>query len=94
MAPAPGYTANLFTGCELRQSDTPISRITSNLPQIDAVRTRLMKSRSWIDSVGASTNFWDVDHTKRRHSILFLLDTAQWALSDAGSKNADPEEKR
>ena len=25
MAPAPGYTANLFTGCELLQSDTPIS---------------------------------------------------------------------
>ena len=70
MGPAPGFTANLFTGCELRQSDTPISRITSNLPQIDAVRTRLMKSKSWIDSVGKSTNFWEVDYNARKQAIV------------------------
>ena len=70
MGPAPGFTSNLFTGCELRQSDTPISRITSNLPQIDAVRTRLMKSKSWIDSVGKSTNFWESDYNARKQSIV------------------------
>lgn len=70
MAPSPGYSACLWNGVELRVSDKPISRITAELPLIDAAKTRLTKSKAWIDSVGKSTNYWEHSYVKRRHSIV------------------------
>lgn len=70
MAPAPGYASCFWSGCELRIADTPVSRITNNVAQIDAVRTRLMKSKNWIDTVGKSTNFWDHSYVSRQHSVV------------------------
>ena len=55
----------LFRSAELRINDKTVSRISDFLPQIDALETRLNKSKAWIDSVGASTNTWS-DVVKRK----------------------------
>ena len=69
-APAPGFTACLFSQAEVRLDDRPLSRINAFLPQIDALKTRLTKSKAWRDSVGKSANFWDPNFDKRRASIV------------------------
>lgn len=70
MAPAMGYSACLWSGVDLRVADQPISRISSSLPQIDACRTRLMKSKAWLDGPGKSTNFWESSYVARQHSVV------------------------
>jgi hypothetical protein len=69
-APAPGFMACLFAQAEVRLDDRPLSRISSFLPQIDALKTRLTKSKAWRDSIGKSTNFWETDFNKRHESIV------------------------
>jgi len=58
LAPNMGMMATLFQSAEFRINDKPVSKIDDFMPQIDALETRLTKSKSWIDSVGASTNYW------------------------------------
>jgi hypothetical protein len=70
IAPSPGFTGCLFSQAEMRLNDQPLSRINSFLPQIDALKTRLTKSKAWRDSVGKSTNFWEPDFQRRRASIV------------------------
>jgi hypothetical protein len=55
---SPGAAACLFQGAELRLNGKTISHIPDNLPQIYAENLRTMKSKAWLDSVGASTNKW------------------------------------
>ena len=70
IAPAPGFTSTLFSQCEFRLDDRPLSRCNSFLPQVDALKTRLTKSKAWRDSVGKSTNFWEPDFHRRQASIV------------------------
>jgi hypothetical protein len=65
VAPNMGLCANLYQSAEFRIADKTVSRIGDYMPQIDALETRLNKSKSWIDSVGNSTNWWESDITKR-----------------------------
>jgi len=53
--------SNLFQSAELRINDKTVSRITDFMPQVDALETRLSKSKAWLDSVGKSTNLWGTD---------------------------------
>ena len=39
------------------------------MPQVDALETRLTKSKSWIDSVGSATNFWDKEQKLRMADV-------------------------
>jgi hypothetical protein len=60
-----GVAANLFQSAEFRVNDKTVSRVSDFLPQVDALETRLTKSKSWLDSTGASTNFWTASHGVR-----------------------------
>jgi len=57
-APNMGLMSNLFQSGEMRINDKVISRVADFMPQVDALETRLTKSKSWLDSVGESTNWW------------------------------------
>lgn len=59
LAPCMNQMATLFQSAEFKVNDTTISKIGDFLAPIDTIDTRLNKSRGWIDSVGASTNFWE-----------------------------------
>ena len=53
-----GLAGNMFQSMEFRINGTVVSRISDNVAQVDALRTRLHKSKAWIDGIGASTNKW------------------------------------
>ena len=65
VAPTMGTCASLFQSAEMRINDKPVSRIGDFMPQIDALETRLSKSKSWFDSAGNSTNLWQTDLSER-----------------------------
>jgi hypothetical protein len=58
VAPNMGLMSSLFQSGEMRINDKVVSRVSDFMPQIDALETRLTKSKSWIDSVGEATNWW------------------------------------
>lgn len=58
-APSMDQFATLFQSAEFRINDKTVSRISDYMGPIDALDTRINKSRSWINSVGESSNFWN-----------------------------------
>jgi hypothetical protein len=71
MAPIMNQCAALFQSAEFRLNDKTISRVSDYMPQIDTLQTRLNKSRSWIESVGASSNWWQESFQVRQENICF-----------------------
>lgn len=69
IAPNMGLCASLFQSAEFRINDKTVSRISDFMPQVDALETRLTKSRSWLEGVGSAVNFWD-DSFKVRQSAV------------------------
>jgi hypothetical protein len=69
VAPNMGLCANLFQSAEFRINDKTVSRISDFMPQIDALENRLSKSSSWLNGVGASTNFWDSNFQVRQSAV-------------------------
>lgn len=69
IAPNMGLMSNLFQSGEVRINDKVVSRISDFFPQIDALETRLSKSKPWLDTIGASTNFWQADQTIRMNEV-------------------------
>lgn len=57
VAPNMGLMANLFTSAELQIGGKTVSRVSELMPQIDALNTRLHKSKSWLDGIG-KLNWW------------------------------------
>ena len=64
-APNMGLCSNLFQSGEFRINDKVVSRVGDFIAQVDALETRLTKSRSWLQSIGESTNWWSEDHKLR-----------------------------
>ena len=69
IAPNYGLCSNLFQNGEFRINDKVVSRIGSFMPQIDALDTRLSKSKSWFESIGSSTNFWENKFSVRQADV-------------------------
>lgn len=69
VAPNMDLTACLFQSAEFRMGDKTISRISDNLAQVDALETRLNKSKAWIDGAGSSSNFWQDDFKVRQADV-------------------------
>jgi len=69
IAPTMGLAANLFKSVEVRLNGHTVERITERLPQIDALKTRMRNTGSWLDQVGQATNFWDPDASKRQQQV-------------------------
>jgi len=66
VAPNMGLCANLFQSAELRLQGKTISRISDFLPQIDALETRMDKSKAYLDGTGASLNLWQPSVAERK----------------------------
>ena len=70
VAPNMGLMANLFQSGEFRIAGTSTSRVSDYMPQIDALETRLSKSKSWLDSVGSVVNWWDAEAKERQNQVV------------------------
>ena len=69
IAPNMGLCASLFQSAEFRINDKVISRISDFMPQVDAIETRLSKSKAHLEGIGAASNLWDVDFAKRQSVV-------------------------
>ena len=69
IAPVYGFASSLFQNAEFQMSGKTISRVGDFMPQVDALQTRMNNSKSWLESVGASTNFWSADFKHRQSDI-------------------------
>ena len=69
VAPVYGFASSLFQNAEFQMSGKTVSRVSDFMPQIDALQTRMNNSKSWVDSVGASTNFWSCDFKHRQSDV-------------------------
>jgi len=66
IAPNMGFCSNLFQSCEFRIADKTVSRVSDYMAQVDALRTRLTKSKSYLDTVGSTLNFWQHSYCERQ----------------------------
>jgi hypothetical protein len=69
VAPNMGLAASLFQSMEFRINDKTVSRVSDFVPQVDALETRLSKSRSWLNGIGNSVNFWNDDIKERLSDV-------------------------
>ena len=69
IAPNMGLCASLFQSAEFRINDKTVSRVSDFMPQVDALETRLTKSRSWLNGIGNAVNFWDDDFKVRQCDV-------------------------
>jgi len=69
IAPNMGFMANLFQSGEFRINDKVVSRIADFMPQVDALETRLTKSKGWLESIGESANWWEESQKLRAANV-------------------------
>jgi len=66
IAPNMSLMSNMYQSCEMRIADKTVSRVADFMPQVDALEQRLSKSKSWLDSVGEATNWWQTSQALRQ----------------------------
>lgn len=69
VAPNMGLNSSLYQSCEFRVADKTVSRIPDFVAQVDALETRLCKSKGWLESVGESSNFWGESQQLRASNL-------------------------
>jgi hypothetical protein len=69
IAPAPHLAANLFASAELLLNGVVVSRISNNIPQVEALKSRLKMSKSSLDSLCAETNFCQPSYQERQMQV-------------------------
>lgn len=69
IAPNQHTASHLWQSAEFRIGSTPVCRIDNRVAQCDALKSRLNKSRSWLKSVGESTNFSEEDFKLRQAQV-------------------------
>jgi hypothetical protein len=69
IGPNMGLMSNLFQSGEFRIADKTVSRVSDFMAAVDSLDTRLSKSKSWLDSVGESSNMWEADTKFRIQKI-------------------------
>jgi hypothetical protein len=69
VAPAMGLMNNLFQKAEFTINGKTVSRLDSRFAEVASLETRMNKSKSWLDSIGASTNFWQDDFKERQAQV-------------------------
>jgi hypothetical protein len=60
-----GTCGHFFTNCAFKIGGTPVSRISNGIAEIDALKTRSTKNKTWLDGIGALTNNWEEDPVAR-----------------------------
>ena len=68
LSPNMGLASHCFQSVELGCGGTIVERVENHLAQIDALKTRTTKSKAWLDSMGASTNYWQHGHNVRKQN--------------------------
>jgi hypothetical protein len=69
IAPNMGLMSNLFQSGEFRINDKVVSRVADFMPQVDALEVRLTKSKSWLESIGETVNWWETDQNVRMAEV-------------------------
>lgn len=69
IAPNMGLAANLFKSCEVTLNGQTVERIGERLPQVDALKTRMKRSKAWMQSVGKHTNHWQHNFASRHQHV-------------------------
>jgi len=69
IAPNMDMMATLFQSAEFRIAGKTVARVSDYLPQVDALKTRTTKTRSWIESVGEGTNWWESQFHVRQNDV-------------------------
>ena len=69
VAPNMGLCANLYQSAEFRIADKTVSRVSDYMAQVDALDTRISKSKSWINSVGYATNWLQDKQNTRLNQV-------------------------
>lgn len=70
VAPSMGLGGTLFQSCSFRLNGTTISTLGDYIPQVDAINTRMTKSKPWLDGFGNAVNKWEHSYEKRRQEII------------------------
>jgi hypothetical protein len=87
IAPNMGLCASLFQSAEFRINDKTVSRVSDFMPQIDALETRLTKSRSWLNGIGNAVNFWSDDYKTRLCDVA--VDGSNKIISEGSTSRLD-----
>ena len=87
IAPNMGLCASLFQSAEFRINNKTVSRVSDFLPQVDALETRLTKSRSWLGGIGNAVNFWDDDFKVRQQDVV--VDGAEKTVTHSITERLD-----
>lgn len=61
--------SGMWSGCEFRIAETTVSQVTTNVAQVSALKARSMKSKAWLDSIGASTRMLQPTFEERRNEV-------------------------
>ncbi len=69
MAPNMSLMACLYQSIEFRMGNQTVCRISDYLPQIDMLKKRLSKSKSWLDSTGADSGMYQSTFGARQKAI-------------------------
>ena len=69
IAPNMGICSTLFQSAEFRINDKTVSRVSDFMPQVDAIETRLSKSRSHLNGIGKATNLWSPEYEERQSVV-------------------------
>lgn len=69
IAPNMDLCGSLFSHAEFQINNTIVSRCNEFLPQVDALMSRMNRSRTWLAQAGNSLNFWESDYRKRQADI-------------------------
>ena len=69
VAPGMNIVSNMLQATEFQINNTTVSRIPDFVSQVDALSNRLTKSKSWLDSVGQSTQWWKPSQEERMNEI-------------------------
>lgn len=83
IAPAMGLASQLFKSVEVRLEGQTVERIGERLPQIDALKTRMTKSKAWMETVGKDTNHWPYDFRTRNQQIAvdgYQRESSTWVV--------------
>ena len=69
IAPNMGLMANLFQSGEFYIQGKQVSLLSAYPAQIDALRTRMTKSKAWLDSIGTTVNNWEAKQVIRQNKV-------------------------
>lgn len=70
IAPNMDICASLFQQAEFQIGGKTVSKIGEYLPQVDALKKRLSKSKVWLDGIGKSTMFMQPSGTERKNEVI------------------------